>query len=826
MKLANYIRQFSELTKDDVSIAGGKGSSLGEMTRAGIPVPPGFVVLTDAFHHYIQSNNLLLEIQAALDSVNKDNTQSVEDVSEKIQALIINGAIDEELRNLLADAFADLDAEFVAVRSSATAEDGKEAAWAGQLDSYLNTTQQSFEENIKRCWASLFSPRAIHYRFDKKFDATAVSVAVVVQEMIDSEVAGVAFSVHPVTEDRQQMLIEAAYGLGEAVVSGFLTPDAYVIDRGLSILDKHIATQVYQLVKGSDGGVVESPIPLETQGIQKLSDAEIHELGALVLSIENHYGFPCDIEWAKRSTKFFILQSRPITTLGVQTAEENTMGIVHASSSSEKLHKESDFEQVWQVNDYSLLSVDLGVTFPFVSMKQWLCSFVDKSWFLTFDHNVGSMHYSQREMELAAYWGKRDFLDSKWFDTYIEKSQALYGKAECSFRQYSEQSLASLDDQELYTVTRELGLLLTDIYGYFNAAQPQCVIELEQELEHELSQTVPEAQVREIFLELTRPEKRSLLDEEEIAWLNLRNEMSDVDTDLDDLLEQHRMRFGILGTADGGTYYSTEYYRDLFAAVNDIEAKERLRSKLEQESIVHEVKHQLIERHGVSEHGRRLATILSSVAHERFELRLRGWMSLDYWFKAFLLQEIERRFGLSTQLSRQLTFQELLGLLLTKEFDEKELGRRNEFFIVGMKNGQIFLETGTEARALAATLLPQSDVDVRELEGQVARLGHVHGRAYVLQWNAPDISELMKAMPEGAIVVAGQTRPQLMPALRKAAAIVTDEGGITSHAAIVSRELGIPCVIGTKIATKVIQTGDEIEVDANKGKILIHKVEE
>jgi len=204
------------------------------------------------------------------------------------------------------------------VRSSATAEDSSAAAWAGQLDSFLNTNEDTLLNNVQRCWASLFTPRAIFYRFEKKLDASRISVAVVVQKMVASEVSGIAFSVHPVTEDYNQMIIEAGFGLGEAIVSGQITPDAYVLKKEpLEIIDKNIYTQERGIYLDKDTRTNVWKDILEEQGSQPcLDDMAIMELGKLVLRIEKHYGFPCDIEWAREKNEFYIVQSRPITTLG------------------------------------------------------------------------------------------------------------------------------------------------------------------------------------------------------------------------------------------------------------------------------------------------------------------------------------------------------------------------------------------------------------------------------------------------------------------------------------------------------------------------------
>ena len=253
--IMELILDFTKLGKGDVALAGGKGASLGEMTRAGIPVPPGFVILATAFEKFLKETDLNVEIDSILHSVDRREMHTVEDASEKIKALILSAEMPRATTEEIKKFFKKLDAKYVAVRSSATAEDSAAASWAGQLESYLNTTEENVLENVKRCWASLFTPRAIFYRFEKELHKQKISVAVVVQKMVESEVSGVAFSVHPVTQDRNQLIIEASFGLGEAIVSGQITPDSYVVEKDpRRIIDKNVQTQTRGLYRSYKSG--------------------------------------------------------------------------------------------------------------------------------------------------------------------------------------------------------------------------------------------------------------------------------------------------------------------------------------------------------------------------------------------------------------------------------------------------------------------------------------------------------------------------------------------------------------------------------------------
>ncbi len=310
-----FIKTFRQLNKKSVAEAGGKGASLGEMTNAKIPVPPGFVLLSSAFEEFLKQTDLGVEIDAALHKVNHKDINSVETASEKIRGLIEKAKLSKDIAEEITKHFKQLNAKFVAVRSSATAEDSSSDAWAGQLETYLNTTEKDLLKNVQKCWSSLFTPRAIFYRFEKKLHKKFVSVAVVVQAMVQSKVSGICFTVHPVTKDRNQMVIEAGFGLGEAIVSGSITPDTYVVHKDdFSILDINVSEQTMAIVRSGNKNL-HKKLSAKAGGKQKLTGKQIIELAKICKNIEKHYKKPQDIEWAYAKGRFYITQSRPITTL-------------------------------------------------------------------------------------------------------------------------------------------------------------------------------------------------------------------------------------------------------------------------------------------------------------------------------------------------------------------------------------------------------------------------------------------------------------------------------------------------------------------------------
>ena len=307
-----------DIRSEDIDSVGGKGASLGEMTAAGLPVPPAFVVTAGTYRSFIEDTGIDEELFAAVDVDTEDSTALAE-AEATAKELILETEIPDELREeLLAsyDELGDEEQAFVAVRSSATAEDLPDASFAGQQETFLNVTREDLVSRVKRCWASLFTKRAIYYRNEQGFDHEKVDIAVVVQRMVDAEKSGVMFTSHPSTGEAR-IIIEAAWGLGEAVVSGSDSPDNYVVDRRTNeVLDETVAQKKVQMVRDEESGsTVTLDVPEEKRGERVLTDEEIATLVKLGETAEDHYDEPQDVEWALVDGEVFMLQSRPITTI-------------------------------------------------------------------------------------------------------------------------------------------------------------------------------------------------------------------------------------------------------------------------------------------------------------------------------------------------------------------------------------------------------------------------------------------------------------------------------------------------------------------------------
>ncbi len=312
---------FDEITKEDISLAGGKGANLGEMTRAKIPVPPGFVVTSQAYFDVLEKNDMVERIREALKPLDPHDSQQLQEIAAEIENLIMSMPMPRGLADEIEQAYLKMGSGFVAVRSSATAEDLPEASFAGQQSTYLNVRgPKEVVHAVQKCWASLFNSRAIFYRQENGFDHFKVGIAVPVQRMVQSDVSGVMFTVDPTTSDRSKILIEAIMGLGEMIVSGDVTPDLYIVDKdSFRIVEKQIKPQEWKLVRNERAHAQEPNIKIiltpDEKAAQKISDEDILELARIGWRLENHYKFPQDVEWAKENGAIFVVQTRPITTL-------------------------------------------------------------------------------------------------------------------------------------------------------------------------------------------------------------------------------------------------------------------------------------------------------------------------------------------------------------------------------------------------------------------------------------------------------------------------------------------------------------------------------
>ena len=319
MKDMPNILWLEEIRKEDIASVGGKGASLGEMASIGLPVPRAFVVTAQAFRRFLVETGLDQKIFTLSDHLDVENNEALEKAADSIKALVLKAKMPAAVKDGIRTAYKKMSDNnmIVAVRSSATAEDLPDASFAGQQETYLNIKGESaLLSSVQKCWASLYGARAIYYRAKQGFDDRTVNIAVVVQQLVRSEKSGVMFTSHPITGE-PLTIIEGSWGLGEAVVSGSVSPDKYVFDqRSEQIAERMVADKKIEIVSDGDNGTKSVAITGTRRNAQVLSDDEVAKLAMYGKIAENHYGVPQDVEWGIVAGTIYILQSRPITTIG------------------------------------------------------------------------------------------------------------------------------------------------------------------------------------------------------------------------------------------------------------------------------------------------------------------------------------------------------------------------------------------------------------------------------------------------------------------------------------------------------------------------------
>lgn len=806
---------FTELGKNDAMIAGGKGASLGEMTQAGIPVPSGFVILSTTFDEFIKEADLVQEIDAVIDGVNHKDINSVEVASEKIQALIKNAKMPERIASEIKTKFKDLDTEFVAVRSSATAEDGADNAWAGQLDSFLNTKEANLLEKVQHCWASLFTPRAIFYRFEKGLHTTKISVAVVVQKMVNSEVSGIAFSVHPVTEDRNQMIIEAGFGLGEAIVSGSITPDSYVVEKEpRRIIDINVSTQPRALYRVETGGNEWIGVPEPKASSQVLTKKQILKFADLIMKIENHYGFPCDIEWAFEKGKFYIVQSRPITTLSKQgqaiVNKEEQLQYDNSDWFLTITRNMSFWHQCLSDEGHYHNTKDFGVN----AKLQVLHITVDSTQTSCFMTNPNYTEYAKAVLDAVSSEKAIKNLKIKYFE--------LAKKLESSLSQVKKNlTITSLDNfiKEYRRFTS--GLMITATLGRSGAEKLTALLK---------GLGYKDNEIPEINAVITYPDKHTPLFNSQLDLLRIGIKVQNgeiknkgIKQALEIWLSQH-------------SYIPVNFCEDPWTF---IDAKNQLENFLKKDCM----KEYEFAEQGHNERVEKARKLIKKIndnqvkvlAHavaegtflNEFRKNIFSKISLDYrsifkqiairggsknWRDCFFLTPYEMMdivLGESISIPIIVKERQIAGLCVKKN---------GKSVILDKKTTSLFFEYISRAHGTI------SDETIKEsfIKGSSANKGVVRGIVKIIL-NSKDFNKLNV----GEILVTTMTSVDFVPVMERASAFITNEGGITSHASIVAREMNKPCIIGTKIATKVLKDGDIVEVDADKGIIkIINKTKE
>ncbi len=813
MKHMRHIKNIDEIRKEDVARVGGKGASLGEMSAAGIPVPDGFVILTDAFEGFIHEAQLTAEIEALLKSVDITVIHTIENASERIQALIMAAPLSDDLQCDIREAFEGLATEYVAVRSSATAEDGATAAWAGQLDTFLNTTQSTLIENVKKCWASLFTPRALFYRFEKDLHDQHISVAVVVQAMVQSEVSGIAFSVHPVTEDHNQMIVEAGLGLGEAIVSGAITPDSYVVEKDfLSIFEKTVSEQKKGLYCASAGN--EWKELGEKGSLQKLSDAQIIELSKLVVTIEAHYGFPVDIEWALEGGKFYITQSRPITTLHTLSETDPSKSIVDSEIIG------VDWIKLMERKNTILF---LNLIIRGECSRDFMAKIIgDGLLATTYQMSLCDIFYVSSSEQEKIHDHLRERILGEGY-AFLHTFVRIWEDGVKDLLDFSKK----INTEDVPDEIQEISSRMSELFDKNRVVSTSLKLPLfiEPFLEDEVRKIIKKRDYIEdrhegLFELLIRPLKLSETEKEYRALLMLASQITGGSDD-EELIEAHGNEFGWLNTARlyGEPWTKEDVMRKIANIDNPVTRLKEVDVKEKTESKRYDV---AVAELNLSAGEKEAIGIAKEYVYYR-TLRIEAFLKAGYLARPFY-EKTAKRIGVKYKDFINLTIEEILkslkeGMICVDR--DALLSRNKAFAFVVIPDERFFVFHGDELKILKNTLdkkLTVFTVASQQVHGVSAQKGMARGFVKKIK-SILEINKIFK----GDILVVSMTLPDMMPAIILAGGIVTDEGGITCHAAIVARELKKPCIIATKFATQLLKDGDLVEVDANEGVVRIIK---
>ncbi len=809
--MSAYIREFKEIRKDEIALAGGKGANLGEMTAAGINIPKGAVLLADAYDEYMAFNSI--EVANYTDS-------------KEVRKAIIEGIIPSEIKEEITAYYHSMgkDDVRVAVRSSATAEDLDDASFAGQQETYLNVIGiDDLLEKVKMCYASLWGDRALSYRKNQGYDKVKVSLAVVIQEMVESQAAGVMFTSDP-AGDRENIHINASYGLGEAVVSGIVSPDEYICNRKGDILKEIKGSKEEEIIYNKDNkGTIKVKVSKERQEASVLNDNEINQLALEGIRIENHYGHPMDIEWAIRDGEFYILQARSITTL----KEDNTA-----------VFTDKDFE------GYPKVKPAKG------AMREGVLFNLEKnpSPYYPLDHDFGGFIGEQKNILFTeigiTFKGGMNPIDDDGISYQATNKMALnknifkifktlksVGDIDNNIKQanisletcnklYIKEKDKNYDDvaaigEALKRMHDLIGKTSYDrfLYALFpNAIESGKVTKVLKKVDDKLNSYDILEGLTYVTADMNRAMKNLceyIIQDNDMSNYVMHNDYKKICDKYPSLNEKFSEFIAEYGSkSDFNCYcFIAETWRenpDRFINTLRPMLKDRGQSVATLEE----------SQNNYNKLMNRVKSQLSSKNYSDFERRVHGLRHYHYireatqylWESEFeYCRKLLRQLSLLTNIEyvdlMYLFENELYELCEKKDYDSKKQ------LIEKRKAKRAFAEAYYD-KCMKDALSGQDD----GIKGVGASNGQVKGKACIVT-----STEEFYKLEKGDILVCRYTDPEWTPLFALAAGVVVDTGGTLSHAAIVAREYGIPAVLATGNATSIIKDGDMILVDASQG---------
>jgi rifampicin phosphotransferase len=862
--VGNYVLGFQEIDQSQVAVVGGKGAQLGELSRIeGVRVPAGCCVTTDAFRRVITESPSVDDVLDRLSLLDPDDQEAIATLSAEIRRTLEGAVIPEDLAAAITRSIALLGEHAAyAVRSSSTAEDLPTASFAGQQDSYLNVLgSSSILEHVSRCWASLFTERAVTYRLRNGFDHRTVRMAVVVQRMVFPEAAGVLFTADPVTSNRRVSSVEATFGLGEALVSGLVNTDLYKVRDG-EILSKTVATKQRAFRASPAGGTREEAIDPERQEQPALTDVQIVRLAQLGRQIEAHFGHPQDIEWCLVHDDFDIVQSRPITTLFPVPSAGDQGNHVYVSVGHAQMMTDAMKPlglSVWQLTTPRQMYESGGRLFVDVAMG--LASPTSRTGLLeTFGRGQpligealkaiverGDFIPSPPEADVAeappAVAPTAIQTDPAIVTELIRQNQASNATLKQNIRTKSGSALLDFilaDFQELKRIlfdprSHQVFMSAMDASWWLNEHLLDWLGE--KSAADTLTQSVPHNITSEMGLALLDvadvirpfPEVVDFLeqvdDEEflgEMGGLAGGQKAGDA---IQAFLDRYGMRCVgeiditrprwserpttlvplILGNIKNfepgaGERRFEQGRREAWA--KEQELLERLRGLPDGENKADETKRMID----------RVRTFIGYREYPKY-----GMVSRYFIYKQALLEEAERLVQAQVLTEKEdifyLRLQELHEVVRTNQIDDRLISQRKEAFrsYQALTPPPVLTSDG---EAITGTYR-RNDMPRGALVGLAVSAGTVEGRARVILDMADARLEV------GDILVTAYTDPSWTPVFPTIAGLVTEVGGMMTHGAVIAREYGLPAVVGVEQATRLIPDGQRLRVNGTDGYVEI-----
>lgn len=861
-----YIIPLSQINKSDILIAGGKGANLGEMIGASFPIPNGFVLTTAAYDAFVQANGLQSQILDLASKVSTNDPQLSELASVEIKQFFLDAAIPDDIADALKAAKVDFGVAPLAVRSSATAEDLPEASFAGQQDTFLNIQDvNALFDAVKNCWASLWTARAISYRKRQGIDPASVSLAIVVQELIPADISGIIFTANPVDGERDQIVINATWGLGEAIVGGQVTPDTVIFDKTKQKISSHETNTKTIMTVRTDQGTEEQHVPQAQQDQQVLDDATALELARYGIQIEDHFGIPMDIEWAIAGGKIAILQARPITNLPPAplknvrwdpprpgTVWMRRQVVEHMPEPLSPLFDELYLEEGL---DQSMESLTIYMSeLSGLEIKLW--DFIDPPFAASvngYAYSIASFNFSPQMVPMALQIyitvlpKMIKHLMPRWENDSLPNYQATIDK-------WKSIDLAKTNDRELLRGIRELAH--EDAIYWFAAAVPLGLARTsDAAFDRFLKVVLKEDHLTSGAFLRGFPSKTADAQAqlETIARrINSMDELKErvVNVPASDLLEIIAEHPSIMEdfqrylNAYGHQIYNLDFASPTLAddplpvllslqlAVTHPERDirdQQIKLVKERETLVRRTEHALnpIQRTifrlllGWAQRyspNREVALFYVGAAWptlRRLALELGRRLAeaglLDHADDVFYLKSTELAAASAARVEN--TSRPNLAKLAQDRRELREARKRLEPPVAVPPDGR--MKFGPIDMAMFEPK-PRSVSTGPTLEGFAVSPGTVTAPASVIR--SPE--DFDKMVPD-TILVCPTTTPAWTPLFAQSKGLVTDIGGALAHGSIVAREYGIPAVMGTGTATQRIENGEMIQVDGNRGTVIL-----